>query len=105
MREHKGKDHGAQKGSGAQNADITQILGDVVDKSLKEKLETCNHFLEDSEIENGRHRVYNFAMDSLHPGDLLEKLDVVYDSLKCAAKLNVAFCFELRNIEDGSCRY
>ena len=37
--------------------------------------------------------------------DLLEKLDVVYDSLKCAAKLNVAFCFELKNIEDGSCRY
>ena len=29
----------------------------------------------------------------------------MFDSLKCAAKLNVAFGFVLKNVEDCSCRY
>ena len=44
-------------------------------------------------------------MDTLVPKYLLEKLDVVLDSLKCTAKLNVAFGFVLRIVEDGSCGY
>ena len=44
-------------------------------------------------------------MVTLDPKFLLEKLDVVIDSLKCAAKLNVAFSFVLRNVEDRSYRY
>ena len=39
---------------------------------------------------NGRHRVYNFAMATPDPKYLAEKLDVVFDSLKCAARLNAA---------------
>ena len=62
-------------------------------------------FLNDSEMETGRHRISNFAIDTLDPKNLIEKLDVVFDSLKCAAKLNVAFNFVLRNVEDKSCRY
>ena len=50
-------------------------------------------------------RVYNFAMDTLDPKYLLEKLDVVFDNLKCAAKLNVAFGFLVKVVEAGSCRY
>ena len=42
-------------------------MEDVDENSLKEKLETCKHFLVDSEIENGRHQVYNIAMDTLDP--------------------------------------
>ena len=44
---------------------------DVDDISPKEELETCKHFLVDSEIGNGRHRVYNFAMETLDPKYLL----------------------------------
>ena len=33
-----------------------------------------------------------------------EKLDLVFIGLKCAAKINVAFGFVLKNVEDGSCR-
>ena len=55
-------------------------------------------------MENGRHRVYNFAVDTLDRKYLLEKLDVVFDSLKCAAKLIVAFGFVLKNVE-GNCRF
>ena len=35
---------------------------------------------------------------------LLQKFDPVFDNLKCAAKLNVAFGFVLKNVSDGSCR-
>ena len=51
--------------------------------------------------------MYNFAMDTLDPKNLLEKLklDVVFYSLKYAAKLIVASCVVLKNVEDGSCRY
>ena len=59
----------------------------------------------DSEKEKGIDRVYIFAMDTLDPKHLLENIDVVFDSLKCADKLNIAFSIVLRNVEDGSCRY
>ena len=39
------------------------------------------------------------------PIHVLEKLDAVFDSLKCAAKLNVAFGFVTKNVEDGSCNF
>ena len=56
-------------------------------------------------MENGRHRVYNFAMDNLDPKYPLEMSDVAFDSLKYAAKLNVACGFVLKNVEDGNCRH
>ena len=39
-------------------------MGDVDVQSLREELESCEHFLTDTELENGRHRVFNFAMSS-----------------------------------------
>ena len=79
-------------------------MGKNEDNSLKEVLETRKRFLVDNESENGRHRVYNFVMDTLDPKSLLEKLDVMFDSLKSAAKLNVAFGFVLKNVDDWICR-
>ena len=92
LREHQRKEHGAQRGSDAYNVDVTQLMADVDDNSLKQELETCQHVLVDNEMENGRHRVY-FAMDTLDPKYLLEKLDVVVDSLNCAARLKVELSF------------
>ena len=44
-------------------------------------------------MENGKHTIYDFAMDTPDPKKyLLETLDVGFDSFKCAAKLNVAEC-------------
>ena len=59
----------------------------------------------DSEFENGRHKVFNFAMSTMDVHRMNEKLDAVFDSLKCAAKVNMAFGFVLKNVEDGKCRY
>ena len=95
MREDKRKEHRAERSSGVQNVDFMQLMGDVDDISLKEELETCNYFLVDSEKVNGRRRVYNFGMDTLDPNSLLEKLNVVFESLECTAKVNIAFGFVL----------
>ena len=42
-------------------------------------------------------------MDSLNPHLLIKKMNLAFDSLKCAAKLKVAFGFVLDSEEDGSC--
>ena len=56
-------------------------------------------------MENGRHRVFNIAMSSLDISLLNDKQDYAFKELKCAAKINIAFGFVLKNIEDGMCRY
>ena len=80
-------------------------MGEVDDQSSREELESCKHFLSDTEMENGRHRVFNFAMPSFDISLLNDKLDYVFKELKCAAKINIAFGFVLKNIEVGMCRY
>ena len=80
-------------------------MGDADDQILREELESCKHFLTATEMENGRHRVFNFAMSSSDMSLLNDKLDYVFKELKCAAKVNLAFRLFLRNVEDGSCRY
>ena len=64
MREHKLRDLGAQRGSGAQNIHATIVIGDVDNNKLTEELRLCKHFLVDSEMDNGRPRVFTFPMDT-----------------------------------------
>ena len=105
LRQHKNTQHGTQLEFGANNVDMDHIVGNVDDESLREELESCKHFLTDIEMENGRHRVFNFAMSSFDISLLNDKLDYVIKELKCAAKVNLAFGFILKNLEDGMCRY
>ena len=56
-------------------------------------------------MEIGWHMVFNFAMDFLIRHLLNEKLYMVFDSLKYAAKLNIAFRLLFKSVEDGSCPY
>ena len=103
-REHKRKEHGALRSSEGRNVDVAHVMGDVDVKSLKEEWETCKHVLVDGEMENGRHRVFKFAMDTLDLKNLFQKLYVVSESLKRTAEVNVAIGLVLKNVEDGSCR-
>ena len=64
LREHKRMEYGGQRSPGAQNVDVTQLMGDDNDKSPKEELETYKHFLVERKMENGSHTVFNFAMDT-----------------------------------------
>ena len=102
--QHKNIQHGTQLGFAANNVDVEDIVGDVDDQSLREELESCKHFLTDTEMENGRHRNSNFAMSSFDLSLLNDKRDYVFKELSCAAKVNLAFGFVLKNIEDGMCR-
>ena len=102
LRQHKSKKHGQSfKTSG----DSTPLFDAIDDDNLKEELLACQHSLVDSQLEKGRQRVFNFALDSFSAEKINSKLDYVFQQLKCAAKINLAFGFVLKNIEDASCRY
>ena len=105
LRQHRKTQHGPKVGFGASNIGVEDIVGDVDDQSLREELESCKQFLTDTEMENGRHRVFKFGFSSFDMSLLNDKLDYVFKELKCAAKVILAFGFVLQNIEDGMCRY
>ena len=68
-------------------------------------LESCKHFLTDTEMESRRHSVFNFAMSSFDMSLLNDKLDYLFKEVICAAKVNLAFGFVLKNNENGMCRH
>ena len=59
----------------------------------------------DSELERERHKVFNYAVETLNETIVNEKLDHFFNKLKCAAKVNLTFGFSLKKIEDGGFRY
>ena len=104
LRHHKQRYHTAEATSTGEG-EMQRLADAGDDKSLEEELQSCRHFLVDSEIQKGRHSVFNFVVQNLTAQVIEEKLDRVLDKLKCAAKLNLAFGFILKNIEDGKFRY
>ena len=102
LHQHKNTQHGTEIGFGASKIDVEDIVGDVDDQSLREELQSCRHFLVDSEIQKGRHCVFNFVVNNLTAQVIEEKLDRVLDKLKFVAKLNLALGFILKNIEMGN---
>ena len=104
LRQHKNTQQGTQIVFGASNIDVEDILGDLEDHRLREEMEFCKHFLVNSEIENARHKVFNYALENLNAEIIDEKLDHFFNDLKCAAKVNVAFGFNLKNLEDAGFR-
>ena len=102
LRQHKTSKHGLQMESA--EFDESNFLEDD-DADVKEKLQECQLFLVNYELEKGRHRVFNFAMSTFDISLDNKRLDLVFNGLKCAAKVNLAFGFVLKNVEDGSCRY
>ena len=105
LRQHRNTQHTMQIGSGTRDVDVEHIVGDVDDHILREELRSCQHFLVDSELERARHKVFNYAVETLNETIVNEKLDHFFNNLKCAAKVNLAFGFILKNIEDGGFRY
>ena len=85
--------------------DVEHIVGDVDDHKLGEELRSSQHFLVDSEFERAIHKVFNYAVETLSETTVNEKVDHFFNTLKCAAKVNLAFGFILKNIEDGGFRY
>ena len=105
LRQHGNSQHGTHVGSGTRDVDVEHIVGDFDVLKLREELRSCQHFLVDSELERARHKVYNYAVQTLNETIVNEKLDHCFNNLKCAAKVNLAFGFSLKNIEDGGFTY
>ena len=91
--------------SWTRDVDVEYIVGDVENHRLREELRSCQHFLVDSEFERARHKVFNYAVETSNETIVKEKLDHFFNNLKCAAKVNLAFGFNFKNIEDGGFRY
>ena len=102
LRQHKSQVHGQTFET---KGESSSLLSNIDDDNLKEELRACQHFLVDLHLAKGRQRVFNFALDSFCAEKINSKLDYVFQQLKCAAKVNLAFGFVLKNIEDASCRY
>ena len=94
-----------QIGSGTRDLDVEHIVGDVEDHRFREEFRSCQHFLVDSELGRARHKVFNYAVETLNETIVNDVLDHFFNSLKCAAKVNQALGFILKNIEDGAFRY
>ena len=103
--QHRNTQHGMQIGSGIRDVDVGHIVGYVEDHRLREALRSCRHFLVDTELERARHKVFNYAVETLNETIVNEKLDHFFKNLKCAAKVNLAFGFIMKNIEDGGFRH
>ena len=105
LRHHKQRYHTAETTSSREMADTQSIADAGDDRSLEEELQSCGHFLVESEKQNERHSLFKFVVNNLTAQISEEKLDHVLEELKCAAKLNLALGFILNNIEDGKFKY
>ena len=94
-----------QVGSGTRKVDVEHIVANGEGHSLKEVLLSCQHFLVDSELERTRHKVFNYVVETFNETIVNEKLNPFFNNLNCAAKVNLAFGFILKILEDGGFRY
>ena len=108
LQQHRRKEHGTkQRKPGDTVADLNQIEeqeGEDGDK-LKEELSAGQHFLVDTEMENGRYKVFNFQLSKLVTKITNEQLEEVFNKLNSAAKIKIALGFVFRNIETGKYQY
>ena len=106
--QHRRKEHGAKQRKPSDTvADLNKIVEEEGEdgERLKEELSACKLFLVDTEMKNGRHKVFNFQMSKFNTKLINEKLEEVFNKLDSAAKTNIALVFFLRNIETGEYRY
>ena len=108
LQQHRRKEHGTKQRKPSDTiAELNRIVEEEGEdgEKLKEELSACQLFLVDTEIENERHKVFNFQMCKLDTKIINEKLEKVFNKLDSAAKINIALGFVLRNIETGEYRY
>ena len=67
LREHKRKEYGSKGEFKSSKCWCCTSNGKCWWQKLVKEVETCKYTLVNSEMENGRHRVYNFAMGFLNP--------------------------------------
>ena len=105
LRQHKNQHKDLRKKEEQELTLQSLKIDSLNNKNLQDEIQSCKHFLVDSEIEKARLKVFNYAIETLSTKIVGEQLDHVFKKLNCAAKVNLAFGFILKNIEDGRFRY
>ena len=75
------------------------------DTNLKEELPFYQNFLVYSEPGRATHEIFRYAIKTLNATIVAGKLDHFFKSMKCAAKVNLVFRFNLKNIEKAWFRF
>ena len=74
-----------QIGSRLRDVDVEHIVADVENHSSREELASCQHFLHYSELEQARHGILNYAIESLNLKTMSENLEYFFNNLRCGA--------------------
>ena len=72
------------------NVDLDAIKNKIDDTIPKNGLCPSQHSLAASEFEQARHKVFNYAMENFNATIAAKKPNYSFNSLKCAAKVNLA---------------
>ena len=94
LQQHRRKEHGAkQRRTSVTVADLNKIVEEEGEdgETLKDKLSSCQRFLVNTEMENGRHKVFNiqrYFTFKLNTKSINEELEEVFNKLDSAAKSN-----------------
>ena len=104
LQQHKRRKHGTSTKIGTKSSEkLKEVLEseeiDQNNEQLQQELSACLHFFDDTEMEIGRHRKFNFKLCKLDPNEINEILKETFEKLNCAAKLNMALGFILRNLD------
>ena len=91
--QHRRKEHAAKQ---RKPSDTVTDLNKTVKQEgedgekLKKELSACQHFLVDTEMENGRQKVFHFQVSNLDTKIINENLEEVFNTLDSTAKINTA---------------
>ena len=110
LQQHRRRKHGTSKKVGTKSSKkLKEVLeSEELEKDneqLQQELSACQHFFDDTEMKNGRHQLFNFKLSKLNPHEINKKLKEVFEKLNCAAKVNLALRFILRNVDTDEYRY
>ena len=78
--------HTAETNSNGEKAEIQSLADARVSKSLEGKLQSWRHFLVESEIQRGRHSLFNFVVNNLTAQVMEEKFDRLLDKTKVCSE-------------------
>ena len=90
LQRHKESVHGTTSRIQNVNVNLDAFMGDYDDQALRQELTACQHFLVENEFVRGTQHVFNFTSTIVTPRFLREKIQRVFESLHCAAKINFA---------------
>ena len=110
LQQHKRRKHGTSTKVGTKSSDsLNEVLeSEELDKNneqLQQEPSACQHYFDNTEMENRRHRVLNFKSSKLDLSKINEKLKEVFEKFNCAANINLSLGFILRNVDTDENRY